>query len=84
MPVGLSQPIFQDSKMHKNSTTDMPTLNASARIMRLDLGAPSVSPRNMNNRAVDKAANMPKKAMAMNIFMNGIILVFTQKFIFHE
>ena len=74
MPVGLSQPIFQDSKMHKNKTIDMPTLNASARIMRLDLGAPSVSPRNMNISAVDKAANMPKKAMAMSMFMTGIIL----------
>lgn len=74
MPVGLSQPIFQDSKMHKNKTIEMPTLNASARIMRLDLGAPSVSPRNMNISAVDKAANMPKKAMAINIFIQSIIL----------
>ena len=69
MPVGLSQPIFQDSKMQRNKTMDMPTLNASARIIRLDLGAPSVSPRNINNSAVDKAANMPKKAMAMIMFM---------------
>jgi hypothetical protein len=74
MPVGLSQPIFQDSKMQRNKTMEMPTLNASARIIRLDLGAPSVSPRNMNNRAVDKAANMPIKAMAMSMFMTGIIL----------
>ena len=74
MPIGLSQPIFQDSKMQRNKAMEMPTLNASARIIRLDLGAPSVSPSNMNNRAVDKAANMPKKAMAMSMFMTGIIL----------
>jgi hypothetical protein len=74
MPVGLIQPIFHESRMHKNSTTDMPTRKARARIIRLDLGASSVSPRNMNNNAVDKAANMPKKAIAINIFMSQIIL----------
>jgi hypothetical protein len=74
MPVDLSQPNFQDSKMQRNKTMDMPTLNASARIIRLDLGAPSVSPRNIKNSAVDKAANTPKKAMAINMFMFGIIL----------
>lgn len=74
MPVDLSQPIFQDSKMQRNKTMDMPTLNARARIIRLDLGAPSVSPRNIKKSAVDKAANTPKKAMAINMFMCGIIL----------
>jgi hypothetical protein len=74
IPVGLIQPIFHESRMHKNSTTDMPTRKARARIIRLDLGASSVSPRNMNNNAVDKAANMPKKAIAINIFMSQIIL----------
>jgi hypothetical protein len=73
MPVGLIQPIFHESSMHKNRTTEIPTRNARARIIRLDLGASSVSPRNMNNNAVDKAANMPKKAIAMNMFMSGII-----------
>jgi hypothetical protein len=74
MPVGLIQPIFQEIRMHKNSTTDMPTRNARARIIRLDLGASSVSPRNMNNNAADKAANMPRNAIAMNMFMYQIIL----------
>ncbi len=60
--------------MHKNSTTDMPTRKARARIIRLDLGAFSVSPRNMNNNAVDKAANMPRNATAMNMFIRKIIL----------
>ena len=73
MPVGRSQPIFQESSMHKNSTTEMPTRNARARIIRLDLGASSVSPRNMNNNAVDNAASMPRNAIAMNMFIYQII-----------
>ena len=48
---------------------EMPTLKANARIIRPDLGASSLSPRNMNNNAVASAARMPKKAMAMNTFM---------------
>lgn len=52
----------------------MPTRKARARIIRLDLGAFSVSPRNMNNNAVDKAANMPRNATAMNMFIRKIIL----------
>lgn len=73
MPVGLIQPIFQESSMHKNSTMEMPTRKARARIIRLDFGMPSVSPRNMNNNAVDSAAKMPKKAIAINQFMAEII-----------
>jgi|LauGreSuBDMM15SN_2_FD.fasta_scaffold1858959_1 hypothetical protein len=69
MPVGLIQPIFQESRMHKNSTIEMPTRNARARIILLDLGVSSVSPRNMNNNAADKAANMPRNAIAMKRFM---------------
>ena len=72
--MGLIQPIFQEIKMHKKSTTEIATRKARARIIRLDLGVSSVSPRNMNNNAVDKAANMPRNAIAMNMFMYKIIL----------
>jgi len=49
------------------------TLKASARIMRLDLGAPSASPRIMKKNAVDKAASMPRNAAAINMFITLII-----------
>jgi hypothetical protein len=60
--------------MHKNKTTEKPTLNASARIMRLDLGASSASPRIMKKNAVERAANMPKNPTAISMFMAQIIL----------
>ena len=52
----------------------MPTRNAKARIMRCDFGAPSASPRIMKKNAVAKAANTPKNATAINMFMRSIIL----------
>jgi hypothetical protein len=52
---------------------EMPTLKAKALIMRLVLGAPSVSPRIMNKNAVANAASTPKKAIAINIFIDSII-----------
>jgi hypothetical protein len=73
IPVGCSQPIFQDIKMQRNKTMEIPTLKASARIMRLDLGAPSASPRIMKKNAVDKAASMPRNAAAINMFITLII-----------
>ncbi len=73
MPVGCNHPIFQLAKMNKNSTMEMPTRKAKARIMRLVLGAPSASPRIMNKNAVAKAASTPKNANAINIFMGLII-----------
>jgi hypothetical protein len=60
--------------MHKNNTTEMPTLKARARIMRLDLGASSASPRIMKKNAVERAANMPRNATAISMFMTQIIL----------
>lgn len=74
MPVGCSQPIFQLVNMHKNKTMEMPTRKAKARIMRLVLGVSSASPRIMNKNAVAKAASTLKKAIAINIFMDLIIL----------
>ena len=71
--MGCTQPIFQDSKMHRNKTMEIPTLKASARIMRLDLGAPSSSPRIMKKNAVAKAVNMPRNAIAISMFMAQII-----------
>jgi hypothetical protein len=62
--------------MQRNKTIDMPTLKASARIIRLDLGAPSVSPRNMNNMAVDNAASMAKKAIAIKMFILDYPLIY--------
>ena len=73
MPVGCSQPIFQLIKIHRNSTMEIPTRKAKALIMRLVLGAPSVSPRIMNKNAVANAASTPKKAIAINIFIDSII-----------
>lgn len=52
----------------------MPTLNAKARIIRLDLGASSASPRIMKKNAVDKAAKIPRNATAINMFIALIIL----------
>ena len=52
---------------------EIPTLKASARIMRLDLGAPSASPRIMKKNAVAKAAKMPRNANAISMFMAQII-----------
>jgi len=62
--------------MQRNKTIDMPTLKASARIIRLDLGAPSVSPRNINKMAVDNAASMAKKAMAIKMFILDYPLIY--------
>ncbi len=59
--------------MQMNKTTDMPTLKASALIMRLDLGASSASPRIMKKNAVERAANMPRNATAISMFMVQII-----------
>jgi hypothetical protein len=73
MPVGCNQPIFQLVKMHRNSTMEMPTLKAKARIMRLVLGVPSASPRIMNKNAVAKATSTVTNAIAINIFMSPII-----------
>ena len=72
--MGCSQPIFQLSKMHKNKKMEMPTRNAKARIMRWVLGAPSASPRIMKKNAVANAANTPRNANPINMFMRLIIL----------
>jgi len=74
IPVGCSQPIFQDSKMQINKTMEMPTLNANARIILPDLGASSASPRIMKKNAVDKAAKIPRNATTINMFIAMIIL----------
>ena len=60
--------------MHMNKTMETPTLKASARIIRLDLGAPSVSPRIMKKNAVDNVARMHRNATAIRMFMMSIIL----------
>ena len=52
---------------------EIPTLKASARIMRLDLGEPSASPLIMKKNAVDKAANIPRNATAISMFITPII-----------
>lgn len=59
--------------MQMNKTTEMPTLKASALIMRPDLGASSASPRIMKKNAVERAANMPRNATAISMFMAQII-----------
>jgi hypothetical protein len=74
IPVGCSQPIFQDSKMHMNKTMEIPTLNANARIILPDFGASSASPRIMKKNAVDKAPKIPRNPTAINMFMAMIIL----------
>ena len=74
MPVGRNQPIFQLSKIHRNNKMEMPTRNAKARIMRCVLGAPSASPRIMKKNAVAKAANTPRNATPISMFMRTIIL----------
>ncbi len=75
MPVGWIQPIFQDSKMPMNNTTDMPMRKASALAMGEALGASSFSGllRTMKNKAVARLAKTPKKANAMRYVMKAII-----------
>ena len=75
MPVGWIQPIFQDSKMLMNNTTEMPMRKASALAMGEVLGASSFSglSRTMKNKAVARLAKMPKKANAMKKVMKAII-----------
>ena len=75
MPVGWIQPIFQDSKMLMNNTTDMPMRKASALAIGEALGASSFSGllRTMKNKAVARLAKMPKKANAMKKVMKAII-----------
>ena len=75
MPVGLSQPIFQDSKMLMNNTTDMPMRKASALAMGEALGLSSSSGllRTMKNKAAARLAKMPKKANAIRYVMKAII-----------
>jgi len=52
---------------------EMPTRNAKARIMRCVLGVPSASPRIMKKNAVAKAANTPRNATPISMFMRSII-----------
>ena len=75
MPVGCIQPIFQDSKMPMNNTTDMPIRTARALAMGEALGASSFSGllRTMKNKAVARLAKTPKKANAMRYVMKAII-----------
>ena len=75
MPLGLSQPNFQDTKMLMNNTTENPIRNASALAMGEALGVSSFSGlcRTMKNKAVARLASMPRKANAMNKVMKAII-----------
>ena len=75
MPVGWIQPIFQDTKIPMNNTTDMPMRKASALAMGEALGASSFSGllRTMKNKAVARLAKTPKKANAMKKVMKAII-----------
>ena len=76
MPLGWIQPIFQDSKMLMNNTTEMPIRKAKALAMGDVLGVSSFSGllRTMKNKAAARLAKMPKKARAMNRVMQVIIL----------
>ena len=75
MPVGWIQPIFHDSKMLMNKTTEMPLRKASALAIGEALGASSFSGllRTMKNKAVARLAKTPKKANAMRYVMKAII-----------
>ena len=75
MPVGWIHPIFQDTKMLMNNTTEMPMRKARALAIGDAFGASSFSGllRTMKNNAAARLAKMPKKANAMKKVMKGII-----------
>ena len=78
MPVGLIQPIFQDSSTSKKSKMEKPTRNASAVAMLPFLGRGSplsllLGLRIMYTRAAANEPRMATNAKATRIFMNGII-----------
>lgn len=71
-PLGEIQPMYQATRMIKNSPTEIATRIANARAMRLSgasafLSAPGR--RNMNTPALPNAARMPITANTMITFM---------------
>ena len=78
MLVGWIQPIFQASRINRNSAMDNPTRKASAlAILPLGRERPSSSagplPRIMMNKAAAKLPKIATKAKATTVFMGPII-----------
>jgi hypothetical protein len=73
--LGEIQPICQDTRMIKNSVTEIATRSAKAQAMRLSgdaAGEPSLGGRrSMNTPAPAKAANTPKMPMIKMNFMGA-------------
>ena len=72
MPLGEIQPIFQDTKISRNSAIDKATRTASAQAMRVSRCLPSGSSwgvRYMNTPALARAASTPISAMMITTFM---------------
>ncbi len=61
--------MYQDSRMNRNSATEIATRAASARIMLPVLGLPSRPSRSMKTPAEASAPRMPTNASAIRIFM---------------
>ena len=76
MPLGWIHPIFHDTKILMNNTTEMPMRKASALAMGEAFGLSgllSAGLRTMKNKAVARLAKTPKKANAMKKVMKAII-----------
>ena len=71
--MGLTQPMYQLSRMKRNSATESPTRTASARAMWL-LRFPLSRPRRiMNTPALAKAPSTATNINTITIFMRPII-----------
>jgi hypothetical protein len=75
IPVGWTQPIFQEISMQINNRMENPTRIAKARAIRRDFCASSCGllPRIMKKSAAAKLLRMAKKASATRYDMSGII-----------
>jgi surfeit locus 1 family protein len=68
-PVGFTQPMYQLSRMNRNSAIDSPTRSASARAMRLSRERVSLLLRSMNTPAPANEASTSTKAITITVFM---------------
>jgi hypothetical protein len=72
MPVGRTQPMYQLSKMNKNSATDSPTRRAKARAICLCRPSSRVPLRSMNTPALAKAPKTATNINTIKIFMRSV------------
>jgi hypothetical protein len=72
MPVGRTQPMYQLSRMNKNSATDRPTRSAKARAICLCRPSSRVPLRSMNTPALARAPKTAINSNTITIFIRAV------------